>query len=205
MSDVKRAKKLTANPYLNLYEMDVRGRQDEPFSYYVASRRRDESSLKAITKDNRADGVILYGIYGEKQDKVVLIRQYRYPVGDYVYELPAGLVKPEEDVKTAGIREMFEETGLTFTPVEGGSFSRPFFTSAGLTDESCSILFGTCTGEPTNANQELSEDIQVVVADREECRRILREEKVALMCAYMLMHFLSGDPFAFLKNCPEEE
>ena len=34
------------------------------------------------------------------------------------------------------------------------------------------------------------------------CRRILREENVAIMCAYMLMHFIAGegDPLAFLQN-----
>ena len=49
---------------------------------------------------------------------------------------------------------------------------------------------------------EASEDIQVVIADREECRRILREENVAIMCAYMLMHFIAseGDPLAFLDK-----
>ena len=41
----------------------------------------------------------------------------------------------------------------------------------------------------------------IVLADREEVRRILREEKAAIMTAYMLMHFLHDDePFAFLKE-----
>ena len=41
----------------------------------------------------------------------------------------------------------------------------------------------------------------MVLADRQEVRRILREEKVAIMCAYMLMHFLdeTKDPFEFLN------
>jgi ADP-ribose pyrophosphatase len=41
----------------------------------------------------------------------------------------------------------------------------------------------------------------VILADREECKRILKEENVAIMCAYMLMHFIAseGDPLAFLK------
>jgi ADP-ribose pyrophosphatase len=50
-------------------------------------------------------------------------------------------------------------------------------------------------------NQEGSEDIQVVIADRNECRRILKEDNVAIMCAYMLMPFIAteGDPLAFLN------
>jgi ADP-ribose pyrophosphatase len=71
-----------------------------------------------------------------------------------------------------------------------------------MTDESCGTVFGYCTGEPTNTHQEGSEDIQVVIADRDECRRILKEENVALPCAYMLMHFIAseGDPLKFLNR-----
>ena len=86
--------------------------------------------------------------------------------------------------------------------MEAGSFSRPFFTTAGMTDESCAMLFGYCAGTPTSANEEASEEIQVILADRAEAKRILREENVALMCAYMLMHFIAspGDPLAFIKE-----
>ena len=97
---------------------------------------------------------------------------------------------------------MFEETGLEFTPVEANFCGKPFFTTIGMTDESCGTVFGYCSGSPTNSHQEGTEDIQVVLADREECRRILREENVAIMCAYMLMHFIAsqGDPLAFLNS-----
>ena len=99
-------------------------------------------------------------------------------------------------------RTCWKAPGLTFTPREGGSYSRPFFTTIGMPDESCGTVFGYCSGEPTSANQEASEEIQVVIADREECKRILREENVAIMCAYMLMHFIAseGDPLAFLDK-----
>ena len=199
MERISGIKKQTDNRYLNLYQLDATFRDGSHAPYYVASRRKNADAIKAATHDNRADGVILYGVYGENKDKVVLIRQYRYPIDGYVYEFPAGLVEPHEDMLEAGIREMFEETGLNFTPVQT---ARPFFTSIGMTDESCGTVFGYCSGEPSNAHQEGSEDIQVVLADRAECRRILKEENVAIMCAYMLMHFIAseGDPLAFLNK-----
>ncbi len=199
MERISAIKKLSDNRYLNLYELDATFRDGNRAPYYVASRRKNVDTIKAATHDNRADGVILYGVYGENKDKVVLIRQYRYPVDGYVYEFPAGLVEPDEDMLEAGIREMFEETGLAFTPVQT---ARPFYTSVGMTDESCGTIFGYCSGEPSTAHQEGSEDIQVVLADREECKRILKEENVAIMCAYMLMHFIAseGDPLAFLNK-----
>ena len=201
MERIKEIRKLTDNRYLNMYEEDALFRDGSRGTYYFASRRRNIEQLKAVVHDNHPDGVILYGVHGENKDKVVLVRQFRYPVNGYVYEFPAGLVEPGEDALQAGVREMYEETGLTFSPVEAGSYSRPFFTTIGMTDESCCTVYGYCSGEPTNVHQEASEEIQVVIADRDECKRILKEENVAIMCAYMLMHFIAseGDPLAFLK------
>ena len=201
MSKIGNIEKKTSNRFLNFYEFEAIHRDGTATPYYVSSRAKDIPELKAVNYKNKPDGVILYGVYGEQKDKVVLIRQYRYPLGGYCYEFPAGLVEDGEDMLEAGIREMYEETGLTFTPVEAGSYSRPFFTTIGMTDESCGTVYGYCSGTPTNTHQEASEEIQVVIADREECKRILREENVAIMCAYMLMHFIAseGDPLKFLN------
>ena len=43
--------------------------------------------------------------------KVIMERQYRYAVGKYIYELPAGHIEPGEDPKVSSIRELEEETG----------------------------------------------------------------------------------------------
>ncbi len=202
MDRVKGIQKQTDNRFLNLYELDATFRDGSSAPYYVASRRKSPEQLKAVTHDQHPDGVILYGVYGEEKDRVVLVRQFRYPVNDYVYEFPAGLMEPGEDPLQAGRREMFEETGLQMVPV---GTARPFFMTVGMTDESCATVFGYCTGVPSNSHQEGTEDIQVILADREECRRILKEERVALPCGYMLMHFVvgKGDPLAFLKELQE--
>ena len=201
MSQIGKIEKKTDNRFLNFYEFEAIHRDGKASPYYVSSRAGQISELKAVSHQNKPDGVILYGVYGEARDKVVLIRQYRYPLGDYVYEFPAGLVEDGEDMLQAAIREMHEETGLTFTPRQSDSYSRPFFTTIGMTDESCGTVFGHCSGTPTSVNQEATEEIQVILADREECRRILKEENVAIMCAYMLMHFIAstGDPLDFLQ------
>lgn len=202
MSNIQNIQQKTHNRFLNYYELEAVHRDGSVSPYYMTSRAKDASQLKAVTHQNRPDGVIIYGVYGEEQDRVVLIRQYRYPLGDYVYEFPAGLVEEGEEMGAAGVREMYEETGLTFTPVDAGCYSRPFFTTVGMTDESCGMVFGYCSGTPTSIHEESSEEIQVILADRGEAKRILREENVAIMCAYMLMHFIAseGDPLAFIKE-----
>lgn len=202
MSSIGNIEKKAGSRFLSYYELEAVHRDGSISPYYVASRNPNPQTLKAVTHENRPDGVVIYGIHG---DKVVLIRQYRYPIGDYIYEFPAGLVEPGEDMEQAAIRELYEETGLRLTPIPAGSYGRPFFTTVGMTDESCGTVFGRCEGEPTSIHQEATEEIQVVLADREECRRILREENVAVQCAYMLMHFIASqeDPFRFL-DCVKE-
>lgn len=44
---------------------------------------------------------------------IVLVRQYRHPVGEWLWEVPAGAVDGEEDLETAARRELAEEIGGT--------------------------------------------------------------------------------------------
>lgn len=202
MAKINHVTKKTENPFLNFYELDRESKTGKKGKYYVASRAKDESRLKLNTKKNHPDGVIIYSLYGEKQDKVVLVRQYRYSIDDYIYEFPAGLVEENENYKEAAIREMKEETGLEFCPINvHPAYEKPAFTSIGMTDESCSAVFGSSTGSVSQDYLEDTEEIEVVLADREEVKRILKEEHVAIMCSYMLMHFLHDqEPFGFLKE-----
>ena len=196
MSAIGKIEKKAGSKFLSFYEMEAVHRDGSSSPYYMASRNDDGASLTAVTHPVRPNGVTIYSLL---EDKVVLVRQYRYPLGGYVYEFPAGLVEPGEDIADAAVREMYEETGLVFAPI-ASPFSRPYFSSVGMTDESCCLVFGRCQGTPTSIHQENTEDIQVVLADRAECRRILAQEQVAIQCAYMLMHFVSSqdDPLAFL-------
>ncbi|MDO4677151.1 MAG: NUDIX hydrolase [Eubacteriales bacterium] len=201
MGQIHSAEKLTDNRFVNLYNIKATSVHNTPVSYFVASRAKSVEFLKLNTRKNTPDGVIIYSVYGEKKDRVVLIRQYRYTIGDYIYEFPAGLVEPGEDFHEGAVREMYEETGLKLEPLKvEEAFEKPYFTTVGLTDESCATVYGYASGEISKDAQEASEEIEVVLADKEEVKRILREEKVAIMCAYMLMHFVKDEePFEFLE------
>ncbi len=204
MRRVNDVTQLTFNKFVNLYELDMKSDTGKHSKYFVSSRAKEIKELKLKTKVNTPDGVVIYSLYGEKHDKVVLIRQYRCPLNDYVYEFPAGLVDPGETFKEAGIRELKEETGLDFTPVDApDECCRPYFMTVGMTDESCGTIYGYASGTPSRAGQEENEEIEIVIADKKEVRRILKEENVAIVCAYMLMHFLNtpeGHAFDFLKE-----
>ena len=133
MGKIHNVEKMTDNRFVNLYHVDATSIHNTPVSYFVASRAKSIEQMKIKTRENTPDGVIIYSLYGEKKDRVVLVRQYRYPLDDYVYELPSGLVDQGEDYRQAGIREMKEETGLDFSPLTPDTlYERPFFTSVGM-------------------------------------------------------------------------
>lgn len=192
MGKINHVEKLTNYKFLNLYNINATNSKGTDISYYVASRAKNCIELKAINmkKELRPDAVAIFSFYGEKFDKVVLVKQYRYAIGDYIYEFPAGLVDDNEDIHTTAIREMKEETGLEFVPYDGGDDERPFFSSVGMTDECCSTVYGYAKGTPSVNNQERSEEIEIVIADEKEVKRILKEENVCMKTAYQLQLLL---------------
>lgn len=195
--------KLSDNRFLNLFKLDALTDSGRSFDYFFVSRRKADE-IKLLTGDSAAEGVVIYPILKDDPEKIVMIRQYRYPLGDYLYELPAGLIDAGETPDIAAVREMKEETGLTFEVYTEGdaAYRRPFFMGAGFTDESCNAIFGYASGTISRDELEDTESIQVLIVDKEEAQRILREEKVSIRAAYLLMNFLHADknaPFAFLQ------
>ena len=72
-----------------------------------------------------------------------------------------GLVEPNEEFHEGAVREMYEETGLKFTPLKVDSaFERPYFTTVGMTDESCATVYGYAEGEISKDAQEDTEEIE---------------------------------------------
>ena len=133
MKKYTKINKLSDNKFLNLFHLYALTDAGRPFDYFFVSRRR-EDKLKLYTKDIQAEGVVIYPICKEEPDKIIMIRQYRYPLDDYLYELPAGLIDAGETPSQAAVREMKEETGMDFEVYDAGNaaYRRPFFMGAGL-------------------------------------------------------------------------
>lgn len=188
MGKINAAEKMTDEKFLNLYKLHAENKEGKPLEYLVASRAKQVDDLKAINHKEKTDAVAMVGI--TEDCKVVLIKQYRYAIGDYLYELPAGLVDDGEDIYEAAIREMKEETGLDFVPMKTKFSNKAFYSSAGMTDESCSIICGEISGMMSTDKNELTEEIDVVLAGKDEIKRILKEEKVCMKTALMLMEVI---------------
>ena len=189
---------------MNLYRLDYHDRSGSEREYFFASRN-PEDSLKIKTHELTPEGVCVYAITEEKQPRLVVIREYRFPLDEEIYSLPCGLIDEGETAGVAAARELLEETGYEFSEYTGGEafMRRPFFLAPGFSDEPGSAVFGTVqlTEKPRPEN-EASEWISVILADKEEVRRILNEEKVSVRAAFLMMNYLRSSeeaPFAFLE------
>lgn len=102
--------------------------------------------------------------------KVVLIRQYRHPIGTRLLELPAGLLDIEgEDPLTAAKRELAEETGLAAAQ---WSVLVDVALSPGFTDEALRVFFATglsVTDRPDPEHEEA--DLELVRMPLDEAVR----------------------------------
>ena len=148
-----------------------------------------------MTKATSCGGVVIF------RGKILLLyKSYKNRYDGWV--LPKGTVEQGETHEQTALREVKEETGLTLEPLQlENGYERPYFTTVGMTDECCSTVFGYVSGILSSEGEEDTEDIEALLVDREEAKRILKEERVAIMDAYMLMHFVADDdPFAFLEK-----
>ena len=193
-------RKLHEGKFITRYDVDYITAEGRPKTYEMISRNPDIRTLEDL-QNRKADSVILI-LTDESGERILVNREYRMAMAQWIYNFPAGLIDPGETPGQAAVREMREETGFHFTEYTGGeAFARrPFFLAPGFTDEPGSAVFGFADADGRR-ELESSEWIEVFLADREEVRRILREEKVSLRCAFLMMHFLQQpdeEPFRFL-------
>ena len=110
---------------------------------------------------------------------IILIRQYRYPVRRWLWELPAGSVDPGEEPEAAAARECHEEIGLVpDTIIRLGAFLP---TPGYCTEE---MIFFRLSGlstpnEPAEVDED--EDIEPRTFTLAEARAMVRRGEIADM------------------------
>jgi ADP-ribose pyrophosphatase len=112
-------------------------------------------------------------------NEILLVRQYRPAIGKWAWELPAGGLKPGEDVEHAARRECQEETGQVAARMERlGSF----FPTPGYCDEQMTFFKAIGLRAPgagdEEAHQDEDEDIEVRPFARDELQRMIASGEI---------------------------
>jgi ADP-ribose pyrophosphatase len=76
----------------------------------------------------------------DKKGRILLVRQYRLPAKDYLWELPAGRLDPGETPLQAARRELVEETGYSAKKWQKIAV---FYASPGFLAEKMTIYLAT--------------------------------------------------------------
>jgi ADP-ribose pyrophosphatase len=76
----------------------------------------------------------------DAKNRVLLVRQYRLPANDFLWELPAGKLDEGESAAQAAKRELIEETGVR---AKKWKKLASFFPSPGYVEEKMTIFLAT--------------------------------------------------------------
>lgn len=108
------------------------------------------------------------------EGKVVLVRQYRYPVKEVLLEIPAGKLDKGEEPEICAHRELEEETGFKAGRLE---HLTTFYTGPGFTDE---IMYLYLARDLTATAQRLDEDEFLAVSHytEAEIKSLLAAKKI---------------------------
>ncbi|HET7708502.1 MAG TPA: NUDIX hydrolase [Sphingomicrobium sp.] len=90
-----------------------------------------------VSRTNNIRAVV---ILAEHEGRLILVEQFRFPIGARCLELPAGLVGDEDhqaDIEETALKELEEETGFTADRIERLG---DFFASPGLLTESFTLV-----------------------------------------------------------------
>ena len=106
--------------------------------------------------------------------QILLLRQYRYAAGGYLYEIPAGRLDPEEAPAVCAARELKEETGCTAEHIE------PLFTmltTPGFTDERIHLFMATNLTHGESA-READEFVDIVIMRLSEALELVQRGEI---------------------------
>lgn len=108
------------------------------------------------------------------EGKIVLIRQFRVAVGEWIWEVPAGTLEPDESPDECMAREVVEEIGWEAESLEslGDLYTSPGFSSQRM------HMFVARLSKHVGTQHEDTERIKVHELDWHEVRRMMERNEI---------------------------
>jgi ADP-ribose pyrophosphatase len=141
---------------------------------YISALKRGR--WEYVSRTGSTNAVV---ILAEHEGKIILIEQYRVPVGGRCLELPAGLVGDEDEhatVEGTAVKELEEETGFSAERVERLG---EFHSSPGMVAESFTLVRAHGVQKVGEGGGNEHEDIAVHLVEREDIPAFVEERRKA--------------------------
>jgi ADP-ribose pyrophosphatase len=144
--------------------------------------------LEMIRHSGAAAVLPVFGLRSDSDPEILLIRQYRYASGGYLYEVPAGRPdRPGEDWEVCARRELEEETGF-----RAGSLQRltGIYTTPGFTDELIHLFVAYDLSEGSLA-RDVDEFIDLVRLPFSSALAMIRDGEITdakTICTLLFTH-----------------
>lgn len=139
---------------------------------YVSIKRRGRWEYASRTGSTNAVVIL-----AEHDGKLILVEQYRVPVGGRCLELPAGLVgdeDPDATVEGTAIKELEEETGFTAARIERLG---DFYSSPGMLAESFALVRAHGVSRCGEGGGNADEEIEVHLVARADVRALIEARR----------------------------
>lgn len=131
-----------------------------------------EGAKREIVKHPGAVGIIPI----TKDNKIVLVEQYRKPLEKSIIEIPAGKLEPGEAPEATAVRELEEETGYTTKNIKKIC---SFFTSPGFADEIMHLYITRDIEKLENPpSPDEDEFVEILELTLEEAKKYVLEERI---------------------------
>lgn len=166
-------KKVFEGRFIKRYDLEYETELGNRKIYEMISRR-ELNSFEDLSV-SQAEAVVLI-IHNQAKDKILLSREYRMAVGNYVYNFPAGLIDPGETSEVAARRELWEETGLTLTSIE--EVWPESYSAVGFANEKTIVITGTAEGEFAPSTSDV-EEIEAGWYTKDEVLQMMKEGNFA--------------------------
>ena len=110
----------------------------------------------------------------DKNQKVILVKQHRFPFG-YVLEIPAGTLEKGERAKSCAIRELQEETGYKAKKM---THFLTYYPSVGYNTEKIHCFLATCLEKASDLQLDADEILSVIKIDLKKLLRMIKTGKI---------------------------
>jgi ADP-ribose pyrophosphatase len=151
---------------------------------YQDKVRTPKGNVLTYTKYHASDVVIVVPFIDRQT--LLMIRQFRYPIGKVLLEFPAGHVEDGEDPLDTAERELEEETGYRASKVE---YVYSYHPSVSRTKQSVHVFRATRLVRTSATRHDSGEQISMKKVTVKQLRRLVAKRKVenaGTLIAYLL-------------------